>query len=155
MRSDLAEHVRDTLRPFAGSKLIVAVSGGLDSVALLELLLEVRDDLKLGVVVAHVDHGLRRSSAKDAAFVRDLAAAHSVPYAETRLDLNAGSNQEARARTARYRWLEQVRKRRNADYIVTAHQADDQVETLYLHQLAEDQSAAGRDGQPINAGVLG
>ncbi len=150
---ELVDETRETLRPFAGSKLVVAVSGGLDSVALLDVLLRVRDDLRLKLVVAHADHGLRRGSAKDAAFVRQLAAAHSLPFVETNLGLKPGSNEEARAREARYGWLEQVRKRRKADFIVTAHQADDQVETLFLH-LARGSGLQGLSGMQLVSGKL-
>lgn len=149
----LTDEVRETLRPFAGSKLVVAVSGGLDSVVLLDLLLHLRDDLGLKLVVAHADHGLRRASAKDAAFVRQLAAAHSLPFTETELGLETGSNEEARAREARYGWLEQVRKRRKADYIVTAHQADDQVETLFLH-LTRGSGLQGLSGMQLVSGKI-
>lgn len=150
---ELIDQTKETLRPFASSKLVVAVSGGLDSVVLLDLLLQVRDDLQLKLVVAHVDHGLRRGSAKDAAFVRQLAAAHSLQFVETDLGLQAGSNEEARAREARYGWLEQVRKRRQADFIVTAHQADDQVETLFLH-LTRGSGLQGLSGMQLVSGKV-
>lgn len=150
---DLVDHVRETLRPFKGSKLVVAVSGGLDSAALLDVLVRLREELELTLVVAHADHGLRRASKKDAEFVRNLAAAHSLPFAETRFDLDQGGNVEARAREVRYRWLEQVRKRRKADYVVTAHQADDQVETLFLH-LARGSGLQGLSGMQLVSGTI-
>ncbi len=151
---ELVEQTRETLRPFAGSKLVVAVSGGLDSVVLLDVLLAVRDDLRLKLVVAHADHGLRpRAAAKDAAFVRQLAAAHRLPFVETAPGLQHGANEEARAREARYRWLEQVRKRRKAGFIVTAHQADDQVETLFLH-LARGSGLQGLSGMQVVSGKV-
>lgn len=153
MTDRIRERVREILEPYAGRKLVVAVSGGLDSVALLDLLLRVQDDLKLKLVVAHVDHGMRRSSAKDARFVEQLAASYSLPFAGTRLELNPGGNQEARAREARYRWLEQVRKRQRADFVVTAHQADDQVETLFLH-LARGSGLQGLSGMKTESGTV-
>lgn len=143
----------EALEPYAGKKLVVAVSGGLDSVALLDLLLSVKDDLKLPLIVAHVDHGVRRSSAKDAAFVERLALSYGLPFSTTRLDLNPGGNFEARAREARYRWLESVRKRRRADFIMTAHQADDQVETLFLH-LTRGAGLAGLAGMQSETGTI-
>ncbi|MSU76245.1 tRNA lysidine(34) synthetase TilS [Patescibacteria group bacterium] len=151
---ELVDHVRETLRPFKGSKLVVAVSGGLDSAALLDVLLQVREELELTLIVAHADHGLRRASVKDAEFVRNLAAAHSLPYTEAQLNVKKASNVEERAREARYKWLEQVRKKRQADFIVTAHQADDQVETLFLH-LARGSGLQGLSGmQLLNGKIL-
>lgn len=150
---EVSRHLQETLAPYSGKKLLVAVSGGLDSVALLDALLTVRDQLGLTLVVAHLDHGLRRGSVKDAAFVERLAAGHGLPFATARLELNPGGNQEARAREARYRWLEQVRKRRKADFIVTAHQADDQVETLFLH-LTRGSGLNGLTGMRIESGRI-
>lgn len=149
----VTEQVADVLEPYRGTKLFVAVSGGLDSVSLLDVLLELRAELDLDLIVAHVDHGLRRGSRKDAEFVETLAAAHSLPFVSTRIELNPGANLEARAREARYRWLEQARKRRNADFIVTAHQADDQVETLFLN-LARGAGLQGLSGMDLESGTI-
>ncbi|MEX2043353.1 MAG: tRNA lysidine(34) synthetase TilS, partial [Patescibacteria group bacterium] len=149
----LHDDLRDTLRPYRGKKLVVAVSGGVDSVALLDMLNELRHELRLSLIVAHADHGLRRGSAKDREFVESLAHGLGLPFASTRLDLNPGGNMEARAREARYRWLESVRKRRKADFVVTAHQADDQVETLFLH-LARGSGLQGLSGMRMLSGKV-
>ncbi|MDP9211769.1 MAG: tRNA lysidine(34) synthetase TilS [bacterium] len=152
-RGALESGLRETLRPFAGRKLVVAVSGGLDSVTLLDLLIGLRDELGFKLIVAHADHGLRRGSAGDAKFVEALGAGHGLPFITTKLALKSGPNQEARAREARYRWLESVRKRRKADFIVTAHQADDQVETLFLH-LARGTGLTGLTGMQVLSGRI-
>jgi tRNA(Ile)-lysidine synthase len=157
----LLDELRDILRPYRGKKLIVAVSGGVDSAVLLDLLNELRPELTLNLVVAHIDHGLRRGSSKDREFVEALAHGLGLPHVSTRLDLNpkptqtgaAVPNVEARAREARYRWLESVRKRRKADFIVTAHQADDQVETLFLH-LARGTGMQGLSGMRTLSGKV-
>lgn len=149
----LVDQLRDTLVPYRGSRLVVAVSGGLDSVVLLDLLLQVRDELALELVVAHVDHGLRRGSAKHAKFVAKLAAGYGLPFHVTELDLPAAGNTEAVARDARYEWLEKIRIREKAAYVVTAHQADDQVETLLLH-LARGSGLAGMAGMQMETGKL-
>lgn len=149
----LPDDLRDILQPYRGTKLVVAVSGGVDSVALLDMLNELRHELKLGLIVAHADHGLRRGSAKDREFVESLAHGLGLPFVSTRLDLNPGGNVEARAREARYRWLESVRKRRKAGFVVTAHQADDQVETLFLH-LARGTGMQGLSGMRMLSGNI-
>ena len=152
-RGALESGLRETLRPFAGKKLVVAVSGGLDSVALLDLLLGLREELGLKLVVAHADHGLRTGSREDARFVERLATGHGLPFTATALALRSGPNEEARAREARYRWFEGVRKRRRADFVVTAHQADDQVETLFLH-LARGTGLTGLTGMQVLSGRI-
>lgn len=149
----LVDQIREQLAPYRGKRLLVAVSGGLDSVALLDLLLAVRDELRLRLVVAHVNHGLRRGATMDASFVRDLATSHSLPYVSTRLQLAPGGNVEARAREARYAWLEQARRKRRAAFIVTAHQADDQVETLFLN-LTRGSGMTGLSGMEVASGHL-
>lgn len=149
----LADQFRETMVPYRGTKLVVAVSGGLDSVVLLDLLLQVRDQLSLTLVVAHADHGLRRSSAKHAAFVEKLANGYGLPYRATELKLAPQGNVEAVAREARYAWLEAVRVEEDAHHVVTAHQADDQVETLLLH-LARGSGLAGMAGMQMETGKL-
>ncbi|MDZ4248279.1 MAG: tRNA lysidine(34) synthetase TilS [Patescibacteria group bacterium] len=149
----LLDDLRDVLQPYRGKKLVVAVSGGVDSVVLLDLLNELRPEFGLNLVVAHADHGLRRGSAKDAAFVESLAHGLGLPFVSARLDLNPGGNVEERAREARYHWLESVRQKRQADFIVTAHQADDQVETLFLH-LARGTGMQGLSGMRTLSGKL-
>lgn len=147
--------LRSALEPYHGQRLVVAVSGGLDSMSLLNMMVPLQKDFGLELIVAHADHGLRRSSAKDAALVRRVAAGHGLPFYETTLDLSkaAPGNIEQQAREARYAWLEEVRAHAEADYIVTAHQADDQVETLFLH-LARGSGLSGLTGMRVETGTI-
>lgn len=107
---------------------VAAVSGGIDSVVMLDHL--VRHGFT--PVVAHVDHGLRADSRADADLVRKLAADYGLPYEEVRLDLPARSSEDA-ARQARHQWLESVRRKHRADVIATAHHADDVIETVLIN----------------------
>src|SRR5512143_3287492 len=122
---------RRRLFPRPGTAL-VAVSGGPDSVALLDLLTSLPDGPQL--VVAHVDHGIQPGSDTVAASVRRLAARYGVPCACGSLALGERTTETA-ARRARYAWLEEVRSRVGADWLVTAHHRDDQVETILLRTL--------------------
>ncbi|HEY6060482.1 MAG TPA: tRNA lysidine(34) synthetase TilS [Gemmatimonadales bacterium] len=122
---------RRRLFPRPGTAL-VAVSGGPDSVALLDLLTSLPDGPQL--VVAHVDHGIQQGSDTVAASVRRLAARYGVPCACGSLALGERTTETA-ARRARYAWLEEVRSRVGADWLVTAHHRDDQVETILLRTL--------------------
>lgn len=111
------------------SRYVVAVSGGVDSVVLLDML------LRHGVfelVVAHVDHGIRgKESADDAKFVKALAAKHNLPYEHTRLRLGAHTSED-KARQARYNFLYKVARKYQGP-IITAHHADDVVETIAIN----------------------
>lgn len=108
---------------------IVAVSGGVDSVVLLDKLVR-----RVGerLIVAHFDHGIREDSADDARFVGELAAAHGLEFETRREELGAGAS-EALARERRYAFLREVARRYDNAPIVTAHHADDVVETIAIN----------------------
>lgn len=109
-------------------KYLVAVSGGIDSVVLLDILVAAGTH---DLTVAHFDHGIRDDSAADARFVAALAERYALPFVSERAELGAGAS-EAEARAARYAFLEREAKRRGA-VIATAHHADDVVETIALN----------------------
>lgn len=124
--------------------LVVAVSGGPDSVALVRALLAVRPE-ETPLVLAHLNHQLRGGdSDADEAFVRAFAAPH-LPVVCHRLDIAAlagGDNLEAVARRERYRWLADVARAHDLRFVATGHNANDQAETV-LHRLLR---GAGIDG---------
>ena len=113
---------------------IVAVSGGPDSVALLDLLHESASDWSLELVVAHADHGIALESGNVGTGVRELAARFGLPFELGELKLGPDAT-ETTARRARYEWLRDVQRRHAARYLVTAHHRDDQIETVLLRVL--------------------
>jgi tRNA(Ile)-lysidine synthase len=122
-----------------GDRVLVAVSGGPDSVALLHLLCDLRKELGLHLEVAHLQHGIRGAEAEeDARFVAELAATLGLPLHLKEIDLPrirsaAGKgNLEALARAERYRFFADVARERNLGKIATAHTQDDQVETVLM-----------------------
>lgn len=113
-------------------KYIVAVSGGVDSIVLLHMLAMIRrDDSSLELVIAHANHGIRDNCDADAWHVATLARQHGLPFEVTQLSLQGKSEEEARRE--RYAWLHTLKKKHTADGIVTAHHADDQLETIVLN----------------------
>lgn len=142
----------DALLP-PGEALLVAVSGGADSVALLHALRRVgRGPLR----VATVDHGLDTGSAGRAGFVEDLCARLDVPCARLRpapAEVAQGQGLEDGARRARYRLLEAHAAAIGAARILTAHTADDQAETV-LMRLASGSGLRGMAGIPARRGVI-
>jgi tRNA(Ile)-lysidine synthetase-like protein len=118
-------------------RLLVAVSGGVDSVALLEAL--VRTGHK--PVVLHVDHGWRAESADEARMVRALARQHGLKIIVGKV--RATKRTESTARAARYAFFAQAAKKSGLRDLVLAHHADDQVETFLL-QLLRGAGSGGR-----------
>lgn len=109
--------------------LLVAVSGGVDSVVLLDMLAQKKDTHRL--IVAHFDHGIREDSAADARFVEALAAKYKLPFVTTREELGEQAS-EALARERRYSFLREQAATFQAT-IVTAHHQDDLIETIAIN----------------------
>jgi len=135
-----------------GDTVVLGVSGGADSVALLHVFTQLAPVLALGVHVVHIDHGLRPDSGRDAEFVAALAARCAVPVDIVRVHIGPGSV-EAAARSARHAALETVADRVGAARIGLGHTADDQAETLIM-RLLEGTGVRGLAGIPPVRGRL-
>ena len=112
-------------------KYVVAVSGGVDSVVLLDAL-QTKPGVEL--IVAHFDHGIREDSGEDREFVQSLADKYGLPFEYNEGGLGQDAS-EATARNARYEFLEKTSKRHEARAIVTAHHQDDLLETAIINLL--------------------
>jgi tRNA(Ile)-lysidine synthase len=123
-----------------GERVVAAVSGGADSMALLHALFELRKEYDLSLLVAHVDHGLRPEGPAEMGFVR-LAADHlGLPFVSRRVDAGEGKRErgltlQESAREARYGFLTQVAGKRRASKVALGHTADDQAESVMMRIL--------------------
>lgn len=134
--------LRRKLSPVKAKRVLIGLSGGADSVALLLMLLPDIRSGKIRAEAIHVNHGMRgRESEEDECFCRELCEKEGVPFTACRLDLK-GKTDEASAREARYAAFRNRYAEYGADAIILAHHADDQAET-YLMRLLR---GAGPDG---------
>ena len=145
MKDSIAEYIRH----HGFKRLLLAVSGGLDSICLAHYFICNKEALGIEWLgIAHVHHGLREGTAdRDAAFVEAFAKAHNVPFFLKKLDgealKNAEGSLEENARNARYGALHETAE--GCEAIVTAHHAGDQAETMYM-RLRRGTTLAGLRG---------
>jgi tRNA(Ile)-lysidine synthase len=140
LETGVAQVVRDLGSPSAGQRVVVGLSGGPDSVALLDVMAVLARHHGFTIVAAHLDHALRADSAGDAAFCRDLCARLGVPFRTARVDVRArqaadGIGLEEAARRERHAFLRRVKEDEGASWIALAHTQDDQAETVLLRLL--------------------
>jgi len=132
-----------------GGPLVVAVSGGADSVCLLYALVQQKNELNLKLHIAHLNHSLRGAeSDADAQYVADLVHKLNLPCTLEKRDISSygsTSSVEEKARDARYTFLAEVAASVRADAVAVAHTADDQVETILMH-LVRGSGLAGLCG---------
>jgi tRNA(Ile)-lysidine synthase len=138
--------------PTARDPIVIGVSGGADSIALLLALDELKKVGKLSpeIWIAHLDHGLRDPSKRDAQWVSELAKRLGYPFVLGRKKVREiaesnADNLEQSARTARYEFLEKTARRKRAQFVLTAHTMDDQAETVMM-RLMRGSSGLGLGG---------
>ncbi|HET9489561.1 MAG TPA: tRNA lysidine(34) synthetase TilS [Methylomirabilota bacterium] len=139
MAADVLALVRDTIRRHAmlagGETVLIALSGGADSTALLYVLARLAPAWSLRLHALHVDHGLREGSGQEAHAVRRLGQQVGVPVEVARVTVSRHGSLEEAARTARYAALQAHADRLGAQRIALGHTADDQAETVIMRLL--------------------
>jgi len=150
MKNSLQNHIDKEIPYLKEKKLLLAVSGGLDSIVLLHLFQE----LKYDIAVAHCNFQLRGvESFGDQKFVQDYADANGVPIYVTQFDTEAFAKDyklstQVAARMLRYNWFYELLETENFDYILTAHHADDNLET-FLINFTRGTGLEGLTGIPV------
>jgi tRNA(Ile)-lysidine synthase len=135
----------------SGDKIVVAVSGGPDSVCLLKILFQLQRWLDVSLIVAHLNHGLRpQEDEKETEFVADLARGLNLTLAYDKavnLTKAHGTSIEEKAREIRYRFLERVLNEYHAQKAALGHNMNDQAETVLMH-LLRGSGPTGLSGMP-------
>ena len=125
--------------------IIVATSGGPDSMCLLHLVCELKSKLKLKIIVAHVNHKLRSESEEEALFVKEVSEKYKLIYEYMEILEYNDDNLENDARTKRYEFFGKLVEKYHANYLMTAHHGDDLMETI-LMRLTRGSSIKGYSG---------
>ncbi len=152
--------IEENVRP--GSPVLLALSGGADSRAALDVLFAYCRETGRPLAAAHLDHAIRPTSADDARFCASLCAELGIPCYTRRIDVPAlaaerGAGLEETAREARYRFFADVMAEQEIPVLVTAHHADDNLETVLMH-VARGSGLRGLGGivpvRPVSGGLL-
>jgi len=139
--SRVTEQLAGVVKP--GERLVVALSGGVDSAVLLDILQRLRARLRVRVSALHVNHQLSRNAARWATFCGRFCRERRIPLRRVKVDVCRADSVEAGARAARY----EVYARQRCEYLVLAQHQDDQVETVLL-QLLRGTGVSGLAGMP-------
>jgi tRNA(Ile)-lysidine synthase len=139
-------------------KVLIALSGGMDSMVLIDILLKLKDELGFSIHAAHYDHNIRKTSGSDAEFVRDYCSRHSVPITVGSGDVPKYASEhkvslEVAARRMRHAFLQKVTSEVNASSIALAHHKNDRAET-YLMRVFRGTSGDGLGCMPERDGKL-
>lgn len=137
---DLIKYIKGKSLPIKVNTLLIGVSGGVDSTVLLHILLPLAGHYDWELVVMHLNHGLRKSADKDEKFVKDLANSLGLKFISKTTDVKKVSQAkkltiEEAGRMVRYEFFKNIAKKYPSSVIVTAHTADDQVETIIMNWL--------------------
>ena len=128
--------------------VVVGVSGGPDSMCLLHLLNDLKDELKLKIIVAHMNHKVRKEADQEEEYVKKYANDNSLIFELYELKEKINSNFHSEARIIRYKFFEELVNKYNASFVMTAHHADDLIETI-LMRIGRGSNLKGYSGFEI------
>lgn len=112
--------------------IVIGLSGGPDSMCLFSLLLEIRKYINLNIICAHVNHNVRKESQEESEFVKKVVQDNNCIFEYFKIESYEQENFESNARNKRYKFYEELIKKYNANYLMTAHHGDDLIETIMM-----------------------
>lgn len=124
--------IDDKFKFNVGDKIVVGCSTGPDSMALVDMLLKVRDKYDLFLIIAHVNHNVREESYEEAEFLKNYCLENRLIFESMIIEEYGDDNFHNEARNIRYNFFENLVHRYDADYLMTAHHGDDLVETVMM-----------------------
>ena len=140
MKKNVINYIEENKLIDKGESIVVGVSGGADSICLLHILKELRDEYQIQLIVAHINHGMRIEAKEDANFVRSICDKWDMPYEEhncniVELSREQKTSEEVVGRNERYNFFEETRVKYKADKIAVAHTMNDQAETMLMRLI--------------------
>ena len=125
-------NIEDVFLFSKNDKIVIGCSTGPDSMALLDMLLKIRDKYSLSLIVAHVNHNIRKESVIEEAFLKDYCEEKNLIFESMVIEEYGDDNFHNEARNIRYNFFDMLVKKYEADYLMTAHHGDDLVETVLM-----------------------
>lgn len=158
----MEEKVLNTIKKFNlienGDKIILGVSGGPDSISMLNILNNIRNDkklqLKFDIIVAHVNHNIRKDAIDDQKFVENFCKKINIPFYVKSIDIpqiskNQKIGEEEAGRNARYQFFDEILEKEHANKIAIAHNKNDKIETIIMNIFRGSGIAGLRGIEPI------
>lgn len=158
----MKENVLNTIKKYNlienGDRLVLGVSGGPDSICMLNILNDIRNDknlhMEFDIIVAHVNHMIREEAIEDEKFVENFCKKIDVPFYSKSIDVQKIANNnkigtEEAGRNARYEFFDEVLKKTNSNKIAIAHNKNDKVETMIMNMLRGSGIAGLKGIEPI------
>ena len=118
-----------------GDIIVIGCSAGPDSMALVDMLLKIREKNGLSLIIAHVNHNVREESYEEAEYVKKYCESNNVVFETMIIEEYGDDNFENEARTIRYNFFDSLIQKYNANYLMTAHHADDLIETILMRMV--------------------
>ncbi len=142
----MIEKVIETIKKYNliedGDKIILAVSGGPDSISMLDILYKIKqnESINFEIIVAHVNHMIREEAMEDAIYVKNFCEKRNIEFYLKSIDVKKIANNnkigtEEAGRKERYKFFDELAKKTNANKIAIAHNKNDNVETVFMHIL--------------------
>ncbi|MGN1298372.1 MAG: tRNA lysidine(34) synthetase TilS [Candidatus Scatovivens sp.] len=140
----LKEEVLDTINKYnlieSGDKIVLGVSGGPDSISMLNILYELKEKLNFSIIVSHINHGLRKNASRDENFVRQFCENKNIEFHVLHADINKEAKKEKKGleetgRKIRYEFFNEVLLETSANKIAIAHNKNDKAETIIMNIL--------------------
>ncbi len=125
-------NIEDSFSFHEGDTIVVGCSAGPDSMALVDMLLKIREKYKLSLIIAHVNHNVRVESCEEALYVKEYCEKNNLIFETMIIEEYGDDNFENEARAIRYSFFDSLVQKYNANYLMTAHHGDDLIETILM-----------------------